>query len=101
MHIEIEDRLLAHVQAVTFVKLRRREPFSITWLEGVSAGSGRRTIWVNETLELAFEYLGSRQPELDRKLLEELTNSANSTGGMNLGDKAHNPASGAKVTPVS
>jgi hypothetical protein len=101
MHIEIEDRLLAHVQAVVFAKLRRREPFPITWLEPVREGSGRRSIWINESLELAFEFNGSRQVELDRELLEQMTQRANSTAGMNLADHAHNPKTAAKVTPVS
>jgi hypothetical protein len=101
MHIEIDDRLLAHQQAVVFAKLRRREPFPITWSEPPSDGSGRRAVWVNETLELAFEFNGSRQIELDREMLEEMTMRANSTAGLNLADHAHNPRSAAKVTPVS
>lgn len=101
MQIEIEDRLLAHVQAVTFAKLRRREPFPLAWVESVSDGSGRRTIWINETLELAFEYAGSRPIELDRDTLEEMTARANTTSGLNLADNAHNPKSTAKVTPLS
>jgi hypothetical protein len=101
MQIEIDDRLLAHVQAVTFAKLRRREPFPLTWVEAASDGSGRRTIWINETLELVFEYAGSRAIELDRELLEELTARANSTTGLNLAENAHNPKPTAKVSPVS
>jgi hypothetical protein len=101
MHVEMEDRLLAHVQAVTLAKLRRREPFPLSWVEPAGEGSGRRTIWINETLELAFEYAGSRVIELDRQLLEDMTTKANSATGLNLADHAHNPKSGAKVTPVS
>ena len=101
MHIEMEDRLLAHVQAVVFAKLRRREPFPLAWVEPASEGSGRRGIWINESLELAFEFNGSRAVELDRDLLEEMTMRANSTAGLNLADHAHNPKPAAKVTPVS
>jgi hypothetical protein len=101
MQIEIEDRLLAHVQAVTFAKLRRREPFPLSWVESAADGSGRRVIWINETLELAFEYAGSRVIELDRDTLEEMTSRANSTTGLNLGDNAHNPKPVSKVSPVS
>ncbi len=101
MQIEIEDRLLAHVQAVVFAKLRRREPFPLGWVESASDGSGRRMIWINETLELAFEYAGSRPIDLDRDMLEEMTTRANSTSGLQLADNAHNPRTAAKVTPVS
>jgi hypothetical protein len=101
MQIEIEDRLLAHVQAVALAKLRRREPFPLAWVESAGDGSGRRVIWVNETLELAFEYAGSRVIELDRETLEEITARANSVTGLNLGENAHNPKPAAKVSPVS
>jgi len=101
MQIEIEDRLLAHVQAVMLAKLRRREPFPLSWVESAGDGSGRRVIWVNETLELAFEYAGSRVIELDRDTLEEMTARANSVTGLGLGENAHNPKPAAKVSPVS
>ena len=101
MQIEIEDRLLAHVQAVMLAKLRRREPFPLSWVEPAGEGSGRRVVWVNETLELGFEYAGSRTIELDRDMLEEMTARANSVAGLNLGDNAHNPKPAAKVSPVS
>jgi hypothetical protein len=101
MQIEMEDRLLAHVQAVALAKLRRREPFPLSWVESASDGSGRRVIWINETLELAFEYAGSRAIELDRETLEEMTGRANSVSGLSLGDNAHNPKPTTKVSPVS
>jgi hypothetical protein len=101
MQIEIEDRLLAHVQAVMLAKLRRREPFPLAWVESAGDGSGRRVVWINETLELAFEYAGSRAIELDRETLEEMTARANSVNGLNLADNAHNPKTATKVSPVS
>jgi hypothetical protein len=101
MHIEIDDRLLAHVQTVMITKLRRKEAFALSWVESVSNGSGRRTIWINESLELAFEYNGSRAVEIDRGLAEELLSRSNSSSGLDLADHAHNPPAGSKVTPVA
>ncbi len=101
LQIEIEDRLLAHVQAVIVAKLRRREPFILTWSEPVEAGSGRKAVWVNETLELSFEYPGSKAIHVDRELLEDMMRQAHSNLGLDLGDHAHNPGTRQKVTPVA
>jgi hypothetical protein len=101
MHLEMQDRLLAHVQAVVITKLRRDEPFAFTWLEPASAGSGRRTIWLHQYLEIAFEYQGSRPVELDRAMVEDMLNRANSNAGLDIADHAHNPPTGSHVTPVA
>lgn len=101
MHVEVEDRLLAHVQAVVIGKLRRNEGFVLNWTEAPAEGSGRRSIWIHSHLELVFEYNGSKRPELDQKLAEEMMSRAGTTSGLDLADNAHNPKSAAKVTPVS
>lgn len=101
MHIEIEDRLLAHLQAVAIGKIRRNEGFVLSWTEAASDGSGRRAIWIHPTLELVFEYNGNRRPELDQKLAEEMMAKAGTNAGLDLADSAHNPKTGTKVTPVS
>ena len=36
----VDDRMLLHVQTVIAVKLRRKEPFLLSWVSDVSAGSG-------------------------------------------------------------
>ena len=101
MHIEVEDRLLAHVQAVIISKVRRNEGFVLNWTEAPAEGSGRRSIWIHPYLELVFEYNGSKRPELDPKQAEEMMGRAGTTAGLDLTDHAHNPKTGAKVTPVS
>lgn len=101
MHIEVEDRLLAHVQAVVVSKVRRNEGFVLNWTETSAQGSGRRSIWIHPYLELVFEYNGSKRPELDAKLADEMMGRAGTSTGLDLADNAHNPKSAAKVTPVS
>jgi hypothetical protein len=96
MRVEADDRLLAHLQVVVITKLRRRESFAVSWRQ--ADGSGRRTIWVNETLELVFEFSAPKLLELDRELLEQMTAQANSADGLDLDDHAHNPG---PETPVS
>lgn len=100
--VEMDDRLLAHVQSVIVAKLRRGEPFMLNWTESPDQGSGRRSIWVNETLELAFEFRGSRPIELDRKIADEMMMRAGTNHGLDVGEGAHSErAPGRPVTPVA
>ncbi len=54
---EIEDRTLAHVEAVILAKLRRNENFALT-LE--SESGGRDTIWLQHAATLRFTYSTER-----------------------------------------
>lgn len=80
--IDIDDRMLLHLQAVMGAKLRRSEPFAFTWRDDISTGGGRTTVWVNEASSLVFKYHGSRQPAINHRWLEALMFAANSPGGL-------------------
>jgi len=79
-----DDRVLAHLQAVIWSKLRRGESFSFTWSESLADGSGRKSIWLSASVPIVFEYFGSRAPALNPNWVQALTKSANSTGGLHL-----------------
>ncbi len=80
--VELDDRILAHLQVVMLSKLRRSESFAFNWQE--PDGSGRITIWIHPTADLRFQYSGSRAPELNRAWLEELSVLANSSSGLHV-----------------
>jgi hypothetical protein len=80
--IDIEDRMLAHLQIVIGAKLRRREPFFFSWKDDIAVGDGRSSIWLDSSLPLYFKYFGSRPPMINREWLEVLTVSANSAQGL-------------------
>jgi len=80
----VEDRALAHLQAVIGNKLRRGEPFFFTWREDPSTGEGRRSVWLHPAADINFQYFGSRSPSLNRDWLEVLSVTANSTTGLHL-----------------
>ena len=82
--IDIEDRLLAHVQVVIVNKLRRGEPLLMSWLDSPSIGNGRSAIWLNPAITLYFKFAGSRTPAIDRDWLRALTESAESSTGLIL-----------------
>jgi hypothetical protein len=80
--VDVPDRALAHLQIVIITKLRRGESFAFSWIEPVSSGSGRSTIWLHPMATLRFVFAGNRTPAINSVWLEQLTELANSNGGL-------------------
>lgn len=83
---QLEDRLLAHLQHVVGMKLRRGENFFVSWRNSAERGSGRQSIWVDNGQHLAFEYDGGRIPAVDRQWIETMASSASTNFGLQLTD---------------
>lgn len=79
--IEIEGRLLAHVQAVVITKLRRGESFSLTCR---AADGSRETMWVNSAIPIRIVLDEETDGRLDRELLVQLVEAANSNRGLDV-----------------
>lgn len=82
--IHIEDRALAHLKIVIATKLRRDESFTVSWRHPEDQPRGRSTIWLHPSIPLRFVFDDPDAPELSRSWLEDLANSANSSGGILL-----------------
>src|SRR6187431_2374610 len=82
--IHIEDRALAHLKVVIATKLRRGESFTLSWQHPDDQPRGRSTIWLNPSVPLRFVFDDPEAPELNRNWIEQLANSANSSGGITL-----------------
>jgi hypothetical protein len=82
--VDFDDRALAHLQIVIAGKLRRGESFNFSWVKDPAAGSGRTTIWMHPAIPLVYDFVGSRQPTINRVWLDVLMDSANSAGGLRL-----------------
>lgn len=82
--IHIEDRALAHLKVVVATKLRRGESFTLTWRHPEDEPRGRSTIWLHPSIPLRFVFDEPETPELSREWLEELSQTANSSGGIML-----------------
>lgn len=93
LQLEIEDRALAHLQVVILAKLRRSESFAFTWVPPREAGTGRAVIWLHPSQLLLFQFLGSRQPDINRQWVEELMTTANSGTGLRLTSEPDRPPS--------
>jgi len=82
--IDIDDRTLAHLQAVVVAKLRRNESFTLSWRHCPDSGSGRSTIWLHPAIPLLFEFDQGPPDKLNLEWLERLMHSANTSGGIRL-----------------
>jgi hypothetical protein len=82
--IHIEDRALAHLKVVIATKLRRDESFTVSWTHPDDQPRGRTTLWLHPSIPLRFVFDDPEPTELSRQWIEELANSANSSGGITL-----------------
>lgn len=82
--IHIEDRVLAHLKVVIATKLRRDETFTLSWTHPDDQPRGRSTIWLHPSIPLRFVFDDPEPTELSREWIEDLANSANSSGGITL-----------------
>jgi hypothetical protein len=82
--LELDDRLLAHLQIVIGAKLRRREAFYFTW---ISSADKRNSIWIQHSIPLRYHYEDAAQHQINREWLEALTVSANGASGLAVSDE--------------
>jgi hypothetical protein len=82
--IHIEDRALAHLKVVIATKLRRGESFTVSWQHPEDQPRGRSTIWLHPSIPMRFVFDDPEPAVLSRQWIEELANSANSSGGIML-----------------
>lgn len=84
--IHMDDRTLAHVSAVVTAKLRRSEPFLLSWLDDDAIGDGRSAVWLHQACDLHYKFEASEHVDLDRALLERMSRAASSAQGLLLDD---------------
>lgn len=82
--VQIEDRALAHLKVVIATKLRRGESFTLSWRHPEGQERGRSTLWLHPSIPLRFVFDDPEPTTLSREWIEELANSANSSGGILL-----------------
>ena len=85
--IHIEDRALAHLKIVIATKLRRNESFTLSWRHPDGEPVGRSTIWLHPSIPLRFTFTTPEAPELNARWIQDLMQSASSSGGITLVDE--------------
>jgi hypothetical protein len=82
--IIINDRALAHLKVVIATKLRRNESFTLSWRHSEDQPHGRSTIWLAPSIPLRFVFDNPEPVDLNKAWIEQLANSASSSGGITL-----------------
>lgn len=82
--IRMEERLLAHLKIVIVGKLRRNEPFLLSWDRSVGEGSGGTSVWMHPSIPLQFLFAENRPPKLNPAWLEQMAQAAMSNDGLRL-----------------
>ncbi|WP_298945106.1 hypothetical protein [uncultured Microbacterium sp.] len=82
--IHIDDRALAHLKVVLATKLRRGESFTVSWRHLDDEPRGRSSIWLHPSIPIRFVFDDPEPTELSREWIEDLAQSANSSGGITL-----------------
>ena len=90
--VQLDDRVLAHLQIVIITKIRRNESFSFNWDDEPRVGGDEASvapaqhgsIWISKSSSLYFSYDGPRDRPLNREWLEELSRVASGTSGLRL-----------------
>jgi len=84
---EMDDRLLAHLQIIVSMKLRRSESFFLSWAAAHQDGGGRTAIWVDNGVPIRLRFSGSRPPTINREWAETMALAANSNLGLIISDE--------------
>ncbi len=95
--IRIPDTPLAHLYAVTVVRLRRGESFTVTWRHADAATSRRSTAWMHAAIPLRFVFDVDEEIALDRETLRRLAQAAHSTAGIVIDVTESNGLDGAAM----
>ena len=90
--VEFDDRLLTHLEIVIVNKFRRHESFLVSWLDDLSVGSGRASMWMASEMPVYFKYWGSRVPSINKEWLRALELGAESSRGLIVLDEDGKPA---------
>lgn len=85
--VHIEDRALAHLKVVIATKLRRNESFTLSWKHPEGEPGGRSTLWIHPSIPLRFVFDEAEAPAINMRWVEQLMQSASSTGGITLVDE--------------
>lgn len=80
--IQIDDRALAHVRIAIGAKLRRDEPFFLSWADAPSVG--RSSIWIAQGIPLVFSIEHARVGAINPEWVRALEASASTPAGLRL-----------------
>ncbi|MCS5713758.1 ATP-dependent DNA ligase [Herbiconiux sp. CPCC 205716] len=75
--LEVDDRMLAHLQVVIIGRLRRAESCALSWSVPKAQGSGRETIWLNPHTALRFRFDSAERHTINPAWVALISETAN------------------------
>ncbi|WP_144873861.1 hypothetical protein [Microbacterium sp. 1.5R] len=96
--IRIDDETLAVLKVIVGTKLRRQESFMMTWRPAEGGDPGRVTVWIHPAIPLQFLFTSSEPQHIEKRRVEEIMRSLNSTGELVVDDWGRIDA--AEATPA-
>lgn len=82
--VNLDDRLLAHLEVVIASKLQHGEGCYFSWTDNPPNGIGRTTIWLDPQISLSYKYASNRRPALNAHWIHDLLVTANSPTGLQI-----------------
>ncbi|WP_053386961.1 DUF7882 family protein [Leucobacter japonicus] len=79
-----DDRVLAHLKLAIAQKLRQQESFFVSWAVRPEEGSGRVSLWLSPSADLAFHFFGSKPPEINVAWVKALAATSHSVQGIRV-----------------
>lgn len=95
--LDVDDRVLAHIQVIILNKFRRNESFAFHLDAQPERGIGRQSLWLHPSIPLQFSFYGSRMPALNPEWLRLLADEANTGRGLHI---CPEPVSARQVAPA-
>ncbi|MEN2736481.1 hypothetical protein ABCS02_01715 [Microbacterium sp. X-17] len=80
--ITFEDRTLAHLQAAITTKLRRREPFLMSWRCDEPGLPARKSLWIDNSIPIRYEFDSAELGRLNSAWLNSMVEMAGRTSGL-------------------
>lgn len=92
MNVDMNDRILIHLETVIVNKFRRGEPLLLTWFADGSPENGRRSLWLTPRVPVYFSYDDGGSPSMNDEWLRRMLSAANTPRGLVLLDEDGRPA---------
>lgn len=96
LEIELDDRLLAHLQVVIVDKFRRNERFAMSLMH-----QGRATtLWMSPRSRVQFVYAGNRRPSINPAWLDALSDAVGMSGVLRIVHEPPRPRESSPAVPA-
>lgn len=77
-----DDRTLAHLQAAVTLKLRRREPFLLSWASQEAGDSARTSLWIDNAIPIRYDFDQAEPGRLNDAWLNSMVEMASRASGI-------------------